>query len=352
MLTPAKWDEEYLESLIQDQVEEGQELDYKASDSLPGPGAPDKKKVEFCKDVSAFANASGGILIYGITEEELNDNGKKVRYRPVAIDDGVDISIITKEHLSRILNDGIQRRVEYSIYLVTLSQKPGRHAIVIQIPQSTTAHQVTASKDYRYYRRYEAEILGMQDYEIRDVMNRGKSPDLWVDIKPIEDQEYVYITSSQWHFNIACSMYNYSSQPANSYILRVWFDKKIRVYNYFPKKLEGSITLPDGNSVEASYQIGAVTTINPIFGTQPFDIFHGEIQTSPSFGLEFEKSACTKVKNIEAYLKWELESPNMLPRYTIYKIKTGSELKDFNRKVSLDIEIVAQGLSDNKNGWA
>jgi hypothetical protein len=44
---------------------------------------------------------------------------------------------------------------------------------VVEIPQSTTAHQAS---DFRYYRRYNFEAVPMYDYEIRDVMNRRRFP--------------------------------------------------------------------------------------------------------------------------------------------------------------------------------
>ena len=47
-----------------------------------------KQKTEISKDVSAFANATGGQLIYGIAEK-----GRKA----VELDDGVDPAEISKE---------------------------------------------------------------------------------------------------------------------------------------------------------------------------------------------------------------------------------------------------------------
>lgn len=55
-LTPA-----YLDALIAGEIPEGQENDYKRT-------LPDKGE-EFCKDVSAFANASGGVLFFGLDED-------------------------------------------------------------------------------------------------------------------------------------------------------------------------------------------------------------------------------------------------------------------------------------------
>ena len=55
-----------LQELIDNGVAEGKTLDYKEKLS----GNSDAEKKEFLYDVSSFANASGGNLIFGITEDK------------------------------------------------------------------------------------------------------------------------------------------------------------------------------------------------------------------------------------------------------------------------------------------
>jgi len=55
---------DYLDGLIAGKVEESSSLEYKAAAALDR--GDDRKKIELTKDVSAFANAGGGVLIYGI----------------------------------------------------------------------------------------------------------------------------------------------------------------------------------------------------------------------------------------------------------------------------------------------
>lgn len=57
-LTPA-----YIDALIAGAIPEGQEIDYKRT-------LPDKGE-EFCKDVSAFANANGGVMFFGLGEDPM-----------------------------------------------------------------------------------------------------------------------------------------------------------------------------------------------------------------------------------------------------------------------------------------
>ena len=54
-----------LRTLIENQVSERKAIDYKQA----LPGKSDGENKEFLADVSSFANASGGHLIYGMREE-------------------------------------------------------------------------------------------------------------------------------------------------------------------------------------------------------------------------------------------------------------------------------------------
>ena len=61
------WAKEDLQRLIDEGVEENWQLDYKSSLALNK-----ERKTEIAKDVSAFANSGGGIIVYGICEDEQN----------------------------------------------------------------------------------------------------------------------------------------------------------------------------------------------------------------------------------------------------------------------------------------
>ena len=66
--------EDYLQELIDNSVSENKTLEYKLS--LPVNSDDDKK--EFLADVSSFSNASGGVLIYGISEDREKGIPKKL----------------------------------------------------------------------------------------------------------------------------------------------------------------------------------------------------------------------------------------------------------------------------------
>lgn len=157
----SEWNQAAIERYISDAVEESLTLDYKGAGALE---RKNKKKDEITKDVSAMANSAGGLIIYGV--REYNDQKKK--HLPEKID-AIDRTLFSKEWLEQIINT-IQPRID-GIIIHPVEIDTGSNAVVyvVEIPQSTTAHQ---ARDKRYYKRFNFQSLAMEDYELRDVTNR------------------------------------------------------------------------------------------------------------------------------------------------------------------------------------
>jgi hypothetical protein len=157
------WNLDRLQQLIRDNTEENLSLEYKRAEGL---GKSDTKKSEIVKDVSAFANSSGGVLIYGVAEFQQRDQ----RHRPERIDP-VDRLEYSKEWLEQVIQS-IQPRID-GIVIEPVNVDGSSVCYVVTIPQSHTAHQ---ARDHVYYRRHNFNVLPMEDYEVRDVMNRRRRP--------------------------------------------------------------------------------------------------------------------------------------------------------------------------------
>jgi Putative DNA-binding domain len=166
MLT--NYTEAELSQMITNQIEENLHLDYKGAGSL---AATDGKKKEIAKDISAFANSDGGIVIYGMLEH--NDKAKS--HLPEKLDP-IDRTVISKEWLEQVINSNIQPKIiGLTIHPIPLASAAHHVAYVVKIPKSNTAHQAS---DKKYYKRYNFESVAMEDYEIKDILNRLSSPDL------------------------------------------------------------------------------------------------------------------------------------------------------------------------------
>jgi predicted HTH transcriptional regulator len=160
---------DYLNNLIENKVEENLHLEYKAS------GALDKqndKTVEISKDVSALANSDGGILIYGIKEDEIN------KHLPKEISP-INRKQFSKEWLEQIIQAKIQPRISnFKIYPIEIDNE--YVVYIVEVEKSNTAHQAF---DQKYYKRGNFQTTAMYDYEIRDILNRTKDPIISLEFK-------------------------------------------------------------------------------------------------------------------------------------------------------------------------
>ncbi|MGI8642364.1 MAG: AlbA family DNA-binding domain-containing protein [Pyrinomonadaceae bacterium] len=161
------WSEAKIQNFITGEIEESLTLEYKSAEALD---RSDFKKKEITKDVSAMANAAGGLLIYGISEfSNLNERHLPEKITPV------DRTKFPREWVEQIIQ-AIRPRIDgIVIHSVSLSSGENDVVYIVEIPQSNTAHQAS---DHRYYKRFNFQAVPMEDYEVRDVMFREQTPDI------------------------------------------------------------------------------------------------------------------------------------------------------------------------------
>lgn len=152
---------EDIESLISNEVAESKTLEYK--EELPGSSDGDKK--EFLYDISAFANASGGDILYGIAEKR--DDNKKPTGIPESVSGLSGINIDAEiRRLQSCIQDGVAPRIP-GIQLRPIDgfTEP---VIIIRIPKSwNPPHMVTLKQVDRFYSRNNAGKYRLDIDEIR-----------------------------------------------------------------------------------------------------------------------------------------------------------------------------------------
>lgn len=139
-------EESDLEYLIDNEIIETKLLDYKGK--LPGSNDSDKK--EFLSEISSFANASGGDIIYGIDEDR--STGK-----PQGPLNGLIISNIdeVKQRLENIIINGLEPQLPsytYTIQPITLANS--NYVVIIRILKSWLGpHRISFKTSHKFYSR-------------------------------------------------------------------------------------------------------------------------------------------------------------------------------------------------------
>jgi hypothetical protein len=206
-----------LHRLIADEIQESLTLDYKASPAL---GKSSDAKNELCKDVSAFANSAGGQIVYGMIEKDR---------KPTAIDDGSELS---REWIEQVIDSNVQPRID-GLVIAPIAVATGRHAYVVKIPQASgrAPHQ---APDHKYYKRQNFQSVPMEDYEVKDVMQRASTPELDVALAFLNTgsatQARLFVRGERCDpIYVQFTVSNISTKPAEYAILTAYVDSLFAV---------------------------------------------------------------------------------------------------------------------------
>jgi Putative DNA-binding domain len=156
-----------LERLVENCVPEDDHLDYKRDGNFD---ATEGKK-EFVKDVVSFANAGGGLIIYGMDEERVEGQPSGL---PAAL---VGMDVPNEDALLRqcrsMLDDSVDERIS-GIEMRAVRLANGRAAFLVRVPRSLQApHQVTRDRDFRFYGRNGAQRSLLTRSQVRELVLRN-----------------------------------------------------------------------------------------------------------------------------------------------------------------------------------
>ena len=118
-----------------------------------------KKPISWCKSVSAFANSYGGLLLFGI-----NDNDEVV-----GLEDGKRDS----EILSEIIKNKLNPIPEFKVSLIKVEQKT--LMVVKVLKGEETPYYVSSEKGLEAYTRVGNESVKVSHVELRRLVLRGKN---------------------------------------------------------------------------------------------------------------------------------------------------------------------------------
>jgi len=101
------------------------------------------------------------------------------------------------------------------IHPVLLDTDTNHVAYMIEIPQSTTAHQAT---DFRYYKRFNFLAIPMEDYEVRDTMGRQQFPKIELSFEiEIKTKKFFSQFENRQRVNTSCTLVVYARNVGRVY---------------------------------------------------------------------------------------------------------------------------------------
>lgn len=140
-----------IQNFIDSKIEESVTLDYKREFT--------KNNKEIAKDISAFANTSGGRIIYGI--DEIDSSPNLINW---INNKGV------KERIESVILTNIQPEIKgYDIYSVENPNNPSQVIFIIDIPESPDAPHMA---NHKYYIRRNFMSEPMEDLEVKNAIFR------------------------------------------------------------------------------------------------------------------------------------------------------------------------------------
>ncbi len=154
---PKNLDAEDLKKLVNNNVKESGNLEYKSIEFLGNS--------KLAKEVSAFLNTDGGVIIFGIEED----------------DDGSprDLDLLEKnldtERISQLISDNIDP-YENNIRIFEIETYDDKSAAVIEVPQSENPPHMSTHSKNTYYIRLKNRSVPAPHGQVEALFNRRRKP--------------------------------------------------------------------------------------------------------------------------------------------------------------------------------
>jgi hypothetical protein len=161
-------DKDRIESLISNESRENLNLEYK--EVLPGGGREERK--EFLADVSAFANAAGGDIIFGVCEKREGNKTTGLPEKAVGLA-GINVDATIRQ-LESMITDGIEPRIS-GLRIKPIDGFERGPVIILRIPRSYLSPHMVKLGDSRFYSRTNAGKQPLDVTQIRSAFAVSES---------------------------------------------------------------------------------------------------------------------------------------------------------------------------------
>ena len=194
-----------IQSLIDNEVEESIHIEYKSGEALDEKN-PDVRAIT--KEVSAFANADGGFLIYGVKENNITHIPESIC--PVKNPKRNKEWLEQKILLITPIISGIK------IYPIRINNNE-ELIYVVRVPKSEDCPHMAS--DGHYYKKRNFSSEPMEHYEVQEAFFRSKNPSLAIMSCEFEQDFY----NQEFLPYFRAFIINKSSAVAKSYKINIYF---------------------------------------------------------------------------------------------------------------------------------
>jgi hypothetical protein len=269
------YDMDFLLSIISNELEESINIDFKAGEAL---SKNDAKKKEISKDVSAFANSNGGIIIYGMNE--VNHKANSFSF--------IDGNEFTKEWLEQIISSTIQRNIpDLKIFPIRNNGKIEETVYVVQIPESIESPHIC--KDKKFYKRYNFESVAMEEYEVRNLYGKKAKSKLILSGYSISFKK-INTYDNKILFDITTGLINDGDLEESNYKINVYFENFEIKYADFSWERRPDTKLHQHTVLDANRIKISTIGVHPIYPSEKIDL----LRFTVSFDLaKFEEIQST-----------------------------------------------------------
>jgi len=133
-------------------------------------GHSERDKKEFLKDVSGFANASGGFLIIGVKEHKPSGLPEKIcGIEKIIGNQKVD------EWINNVLISNLDERIHYNLKIFEFKNKDDKIVLLLYIPESPKKpHMITFQGKNNYYVRHNTSVNPATQSEVKEMFEYSK----------------------------------------------------------------------------------------------------------------------------------------------------------------------------------
>jgi len=262
-LIPKKLSIEDIHKFIATKVRCSDHFDFQLPDKLV-PGN-DKKESWLTRYVSAFANTSGGTVIFGI---------KKIRGRASEIC-SIDFTKTSAFWLETLLHNEISPAIEdIEVYEIPFSENNSTGLLVLHVPKSTLRPHMAADK--RYYHRVGLREEVMDENRIRELYNLVSVPDMEFvgiintnGVPSLENGQFINVT-----FYPKFLVRNAGSAVEKILKFELWLLSELHDANFSP--LQNYF-----NRLEGPYTVFSVPNRQPVFQGEICNILEAKLFVTP-----------------------------------------------------------------------